>query len=83
MLVLALAVDAVAGPTVRVVAEREQRRDVVVGDEPDVAALATVTTVRAAHRDRAFTTERHTARAAVPAPHVQLTFVDELGLGHR
>ena len=45
--VLALAVHAVGGPAVRVVTEREQRRHVVVGDEPDVAAVAAVAAVRA------------------------------------
>ncbi len=50
--VLALAVDAVVGAAVRVVTEREQRRHVVVGDQPDVAAVAAVAAVRAAHRDR-------------------------------
>ena len=48
--VLALAVHAALGAPVRVVAEREQRRHVVVGDEPDVAALAAVAAVRAAER---------------------------------
>ena len=77
--VLALAVDAVAGPAVRVVAERQQRRHVVVGDEPDVAALAAVAAVRAAEGDRPLPPERHAARAAVAAAHVELALVDELG----
>ena len=77
--VLALAVDAVAGPPVGVVAERQQRGHVVVGDEPDVAALAAVAAVRAAHRHRTLAPERHAARAAVAAAHVELALVDELG----
>ena len=71
--------DAVVGPTVRVVAERQQRRHVVVGDEPDVAAVAAVAAVRAAHGDGALTAEADAARAAVTAASVQLALVDELG----
>ena len=77
--VLALAVDAVAGAAVGVVAERQQRGHVVVGDEPDVAALAAVAAVRSAEGDRTLPAERHAARAAVAAAHVELALVDELG----
>ena len=45
VVVLALAVGAVAGPAVRVVAEGQQRGHVAVGDQPDVAALAAVAAV--------------------------------------
>ena len=78
MLVLALAVDTPGRPPVRVVAEREQRRDVVVGDEPDVTATAAVATVRPAHRHRALPPEADAARATVAATDVQLALVDEL-----
>ena len=67
------------GPAVRVVAERQQRGHVVVGDQPDVAALAAVAAVRAAEGHRALAPERHAARAAVAAAHVELALVDELG----
>src|SRR5690606_28479438 len=82
--VLALAVGAVAGPAVGVVAERDQRGDVVVGDEPDVAAVAAVAAVRSAHDDGTFTTERDAASAAVTTADVELALVDELrsGVGH-
>ena len=79
MQVLALAVDAVVGPAVRVVAEGQQRGDVVVGDQPHVAALAAVAAVRAAEGDRTLAAERHAAGAAVATAHVQLALVDELG----
>ena len=39
------------GPAVRVVAEREQRRDVAVGLQPDVAAVAAVAAVGTALGD--------------------------------
>ena len=61
--VLALAVDAVLGAAVRVVPEADQRRDVAVGDEPHVAALAAVAAVRPAHRDGALTPERDAPRS--------------------
>ena len=67
------------GPAVRMVTERQQRRHVVVGDQPDVAALAAVAAVRAAHHDRTLAPERHAARATVAAAHVELALVDELG----
>ena len=79
VLVLALAVHPVVGAAVRMVAERQQRRHVVVGDEPDIAALAAVAAVRTALHDRTLASERHAARAAVTAAYVELAFVDELG----
>src|SRR5690606_17671840 len=45
---LALAVGAAAGGPVRVVLEGDQRRHVVVGDEPHVAARTAVAAVRPA-----------------------------------
>jgi hypothetical protein len=77
--VLAPAVGAVGRPAVGVVPEGEQRRHVVVGDEPHVAALAAVAAVGAAVDDRALAPEAHRARAAVAAAHVELALVDELG----
>jgi len=73
---------ATVGPAVRMVAECEQRRDVVVGDQPDVAALAAVAPVRATHGNGPLTAERHTAGSPVAPAHVELALVDELGLGH-
>ena len=67
------------GAAVRMVAEGEQRGDVAVGHEPDVAALAAVAAVRPAHGDVGLPPERDAARAAVAAAHVQLRLVDELG----
>ena len=61
------------------VAERQERGDVVVGDEPHVAALAAIAAVRAPVHDRALPPEAHRARAAVAATHVELALVDELG----
>ena len=77
--ILALAVDTALGAAVRVVPKGEERRHVVVGDQPDAAAVAAVAAVRAAHRDRAFTSEADATGAAIAAACVQLALVDELG----
>ena len=74
---LARPVRARLGPAVRVVAEREQRRDVAVGLQPDVAARAAVAAVGPALRDVGLAPERHAARAAVAAAEVDLDLVDE------
>ena len=76
--VLALAVDTVAGPAMRVVTEGQQRGDVVVGDEPHVAALAAVASVRPAEGLGTFAPERHAACSPVSTAHVELGLVDEL-----
>ena len=81
--VFALAVHAAARAAMRMVAKGEQRGNVVVGDEPHVAAPAAVAAIRSALGDRAFPTERHTAGAPVPAAHVELRLVDELGHLHQ
>jgi hypothetical protein len=62
---------------VRVVLEGEQRSDVVVRDQPHVAALAAVAPVRAAFSDVRLTTERNCARAAVTGLYVELALVNE------
>ena len=79
MHVFALAVHAVTGATVRMIAKREQRRDVAVGDEPDVATLSAIAAVGATHDDRPLATERDAACAAVAAPHIQLRFINKSG----
>ena len=77
VLVLALAVHAVVRSPVRVVAEGDERRDVAVGHEPHVAALAAVAAVGSAERDRTLAPERHAAGTAVATTYVQLGLVDE------
>ena len=62
---------------VRVVAEAEQRRHVVIGDQPHVAAAAAVAAVGPALGDVRLAAERHRARAAVTGFHVDLRFVDK------
>ena len=77
--ILALAVDAAAGSSVRVIAKRQQRGDVVVGDHPHVAASASVAAVGSSEGDRTLPPERHASRTTVAATHVELALVDELG----
>lgn len=79
MLLLPLTVGAALGPTVGMVLERQQRGDVAIGHEPDIAASATVATVRTTLGDMGFASKRHTAGAAIAAPNIQLAFVDESG----
>ena len=50
----------------------------MIGDQPDVAAVAAITAVRATHRLGTFTTEADAARAAITTADVQLALVDEL-----
>lgn len=76
---LALTVRAARGPSVRVVAEAEERCDIAVSDEPDVAAVAAITTVGAAFGDVGFTTECDRARTAISGLHMEATLVDEAG----
>ena len=83
MLVFALPVNAALRFAVRMVLEGEERRDVVVGNEPDVAAVATIAAVGSTHDYWAFTPETDAARAAIASLHVQLAFVDELRHGTR
>ena len=67
------------GPAVGVVLEGEQRGHVAVGDHPDVAALAAVTAVGTALGHVGLASDRDATGAAVAAPHVDLTLVDESG----
>jgi hypothetical protein len=77
MLALARAVGAGGGAAVRVVLEGEQRSDVVVRDQPHVAALAAVSPVRAAFSDVRLSAERHGARAAVTGLYMELALINE------
>ena len=63
---------------VRMVAEREERRNVAVGLEPDVAAGAAIATVGSALGRVRLTPERDAAGAAVATAHIQLRFVDKV-----
>src|SRR5260370_32705546 len=60
------------------VPEREERRDVAIGAQDDVAALAAVAAVRSAAGNVRLAAERHGPGAAVPTPHVDLRLVDKL-----
>ncbi len=62
---------------VRMVPEREQRRDVAVGLEPDVAALAAVAAVGPALGHVGLTAHRDCAGTAVATLDVELRLVDE------
>jgi hypothetical protein len=76
---LALAVAAVARPSVGMVVERPQGSHAGIGDQPHVAALAPVTAVGSASRDVGLPPERHSAGPAVTPPGAELRLVDEPG----
>src|SRR5438132_1269784 len=77
VLILSLAVLAVARAAMGMITKREERRDVVIGDEPDIATLRAVATVGAAARHMRFTAKRDGARATVTTAHIYSTLVNE------
>ena len=79
--VLAPAVGTTGRPPVRMVAEGQQRGDVAVGHQPDLAAAAAIASVGAAVGDRTLPAEADAARAPVPAADVESALVDEGGHG--
>ena len=76
---LALAVYAVAPRTVGVVAERQQRRHLTVGNQPDRPATPAVATVRAPFGHVRFTPERRRPGPTVAGLDVHLRFVNKAG----
>jgi len=75
--VLAHSVHAISCTTMRMVAEREQRCNVVIGFQPDRATVAAVTTIWSTEGDRSLSTETHAASTAIATANVQLGFIDE------
>ena len=76
---LALAVGSISGPPMGVVFERDQRGHIVVGYQPDAAAVAAVAAVGSAFGHMGLTAKRDAPGTAVAAPHVQAALVYELG----
>ena len=66
---------------VGVIAERDERRHIAIGDEPDVAARAPVTAVGAALGRVGLTAERDAARATVATFHIETGLIDEVRHG--
>src|SRR5690606_26731206 len=78
------AVLAALGLELALVAEVDQGVEVLVGQQPDVAALAAVAAVRPAQRDELLAPEAHAAVAAVAGSDGDFSFVDQLhGAGTR
>src|SRR5512143_696405 len=77
VLILALAVHTVGGASMGMIAKREQRGDVAIGDEPHVATLSPIATVRATECHRPLPAEGDHAGTTVTAAHVELGLVDE------
>src|SRR5690606_9002930 len=72
------AVLAALGLELALVAEVDQGVEVLVGQQPDVAALAAVAAVRPAQRDELLAPEAHAAVAAVAGSDGDFSFVDQL-----
>jgi hypothetical protein len=70
-------VHTILGTPVGMVSKGEQRGDVAIGDQPNIAAFATVASVRPSERFGAFSAERRTAGATIAAAYIQLRFIDE------
>ena len=77
VLILALAVHAVLRAPVWMITEGQQRGDVAISNQPDVATLAAVATIGAPERFGSFATERRAAGATIAAAYIQLRFIDE------
>jgi hypothetical protein len=72
----------VAGPLVRMAVVVEQRRHRRIDNEDDVAAAATVATVRAAERLELLPVRRGAAVPAIAGSDMQDDAIDEGGYGH-
>jgi hypothetical protein len=79
VLAVAGSVGAALGPPVRMVAERQEGGDVVVGDEPDIATATAVAAVGAALGDVGLSAHGDGPGAAVTAANVEGDVVDESG----
>jgi hypothetical protein len=77
MQIFTFAMHSIGGTPMRMISKCQQRRHVVVCNEPYIAAATTVTTIRATHGHWAFTTERNAASTAVAAAYIQLGFVNK------
>src|SRR5207342_3436524 len=71
------AVLAAPGAELLLVAEVDQRVEVLVGDQPDAAAIATVAAIGAAERNELLTAEANATVAAVTCDDLDFGFVDE------
>src|SRR5690606_36965453 len=72
------AVLAALGAEQLLVAEVDQGVEVLVGDQPDAAAIAAVAAIRPAQRNELLAAEAHAAVAAVAGGDGDLSFVDQL-----
>ena len=76
--VLAHAVLAAFGAMHPLIAEIHQGIDVVVGEQPDAAAIATIATIGSAEGDVFFAAKAHAAAAAIAGLDPNQCLVDEL-----
>src|SRR6266567_2071810 len=76
MLAGAFAMTAALGSKMATLAEIEQRRHTLFGDQVDAASAATITTVGSAEWHELLAAERHDAVAAIPSLYPDVCFVD-------
>jgi Tfp pilus assembly protein PilV len=77
--VVAHAWSTILGMTVRRAMEAEQRGDLRIGDENDVASVAAIAAIRTGKGFEFFTTNGHTSVAAVASAKVQRHLVNKSG----
>jgi len=65
------------GAAVWMIAEREERRRVAIGDEVHVAPGPAIATVGTTLRHVRLTTERHRTRATIAAAQIDVDLIDE------
>ena len=79
MSLLPHSVNARSGATMGVVTEAEERSDVAISDQPDIATTTTITAIGTTFRHMALSAERHAACTAVTRLGMELRAIDEGG----
>jgi hypothetical protein len=70
-------VNAVAAPAMRMILESQQRGDIAVGHQPNIASRPAISPVGAALGHMSLATKRHRACPAVTSLYVKLSLIDE------
>jgi hypothetical protein len=75
--ILAHPIHPVGRATVRMIAKGQERRHVVIGNQPHRAAVATVTTIGSTEGNWTLTTKTDAAKPPIATAHVELGLVDK------
>ena len=76
--IFAFAMDTIRPSPVWMITKWQQRRHIVVGHEPHIAAVSAIATVGASINDRALTSKRHAPRASVTPSNIELALINKL-----